>query len=397
MSQTSVAGSSNKNAPASVRTPYELNQELSQIINALRFPMAVGVVFIHNNWVAKGIQENVENGTWPILGFFKALLPTFFGMAVPLFFFISGFLFFRSTPKWSWQRYGTKFNRRIHSLLIPYLIWNVFSIFGEAQNLYRLGISVNEYFGEYSAFGVLRLFWCSGTYASTSVNWLGFSHLTDYPANISLWFVRDLIVLVLLAPIIYAVLKKLRQWFFLLVIPIYLFDLCPFSFPGFSISSLLFFSLGSFCSLEEIDFVKKAVASMKWSISIGVITLCMIILSDQLRGIPKELITRLYVLAAVSASIAIATCLLRRGLMDRCLHLASSSFFVFASHFVSYIGFLGISRFTLLFIFGEPETEWLALILFFVCPILAVTLSVFCYKFMSRFMPRTTAVLCGGR
>ena len=69
---------------------------LSKTIGYLRFPLAVGVVLIHNKMGEINIQGDVINyKDWPWLShtmdFFSAVLPT---IAVPLFFFISGFLFF---------------------------------------------------------------------------------------------------------------------------------------------------------------------------------------------------------------------------------------------------------------------------------------------------------------
>lgn len=50
------------------------------------------------------------------------------GIAVPTFSCISGFLFFRKFEGWKWDIYGLKVKRRISSLLIPYLCWNLLSL-----------------------------------------------------------------------------------------------------------------------------------------------------------------------------------------------------------------------------------------------------------------------------
>ncbi|MBR6926984.1 MAG: acyltransferase [Bacteroidaceae bacterium] len=380
-----------------VPTTKVLERECSHVISALRFPMALGVVLIHNNWVVNGIQLEVDSGEWEILAFFKMFLPTFFGMAVPLFFFISGYLFFYKTQSWSWQRYGKKLQRRVTSLLIPYLIWNIFSIVGEAQNAYRLGTSLDDFFEGFTLLSILRFFWCSGIYKSTTENWLGVPHVTDYPADIPLWFVRDLMVLVLLAPAIFYVIRNLRHWLLVLVVPVFLFGLCPENVPGFSISSLLFFSLGAFFAIEKLDFLQPAVGGIKWIVPLSLFLLCAVVISEPTEWLLKDVLNRLYVLSAIPATIAVCGFLLRKGCMGWSIALAPTSFFIFASHFVSYIGFLGISRFALIFIFGEPQTEWVAVLLFFVNPLLATALSVLCYKFLVRCLPRLSLVLCGGR
>jgi fucose 4-O-acetylase-like acetyltransferase len=50
------------------------------------------------------------------------------GIAVPLFFFISGFLFFLNIENFNLQSYGNKLQTRGKTLLIPYLFWNLFAI-----------------------------------------------------------------------------------------------------------------------------------------------------------------------------------------------------------------------------------------------------------------------------
>ena len=42
-------------------------------------------------------------------------------IAVPGFFMISGYLFYRD---FTWSRLGEKWNRRIRSVLLPYILWN---------------------------------------------------------------------------------------------------------------------------------------------------------------------------------------------------------------------------------------------------------------------------------
>ena len=56
---------------------------------------------------------------------------------------------------------------------------------------------------------------------------------------------------------------------------------------------------------------------------------------------------------------------------------------------------MGVLRITC----GHPRLQTVTLgkeLRYCICPELAVTLSVLCYKVMSRFIPRSAAVLCGG-
>lgn len=85
----------------------------SQVINLIRFPLAVMVVLIHC-----GSRSFVDGGEW-----FRTLVSDVLpAIAVPLFFVISGFLFFQGLEQWDWEKWKGKMRRRVKTLLIPYLI-----------------------------------------------------------------------------------------------------------------------------------------------------------------------------------------------------------------------------------------------------------------------------------
>lgn len=104
-----------------------INEELlSKTINFLRFPLIVGVVFIHNDISSvtmQGIKYEFNNPEWYyyIIDFFSQVLSR---ISVPLFFFISGFLFFYHA-NFNLSTYKNKLKSRIKTLLIPYLLWNL--------------------------------------------------------------------------------------------------------------------------------------------------------------------------------------------------------------------------------------------------------------------------------
>lgn len=101
-------------------------ERLSLTIDFLRFPLIVGVVFIHNYIVKTelhGVPLSTLLNEWTI-GLFYAFSQVVSRVCVPLFFFISGLLFFKGA-NFSWNIYVHKIRRRISTLLVPYLIWNL--------------------------------------------------------------------------------------------------------------------------------------------------------------------------------------------------------------------------------------------------------------------------------
>ena len=89
-------------------------------ITALRFPLALLVVFIHTH---NAQWQLIETGSAPTLAsFLSGILPTF---AVPLFFALSGYLFFYKVSAFSLDCYVGKVRRRMLTLAVPYLLWNL--------------------------------------------------------------------------------------------------------------------------------------------------------------------------------------------------------------------------------------------------------------------------------
>ena len=91
-------------------------------VDFLRFPLIMAVVLIHCDYPANTLCDVRDTAPvfFAIQQFFQHHIYT---VAVPLFFFISGYLFFRNgIPDANGLR--NKVTARVHTLLIPYLLWN---------------------------------------------------------------------------------------------------------------------------------------------------------------------------------------------------------------------------------------------------------------------------------
>lgn len=100
---------------------------LSKTIMFLRFPLIVAVVFIHTNLTDVMINGTLlaDEGQFPVHDVFRHVVTNELArIAVPLFFFISCFLFFYRSD-FSFAVYGMKLKKRIRTLLVPYLFWNI--------------------------------------------------------------------------------------------------------------------------------------------------------------------------------------------------------------------------------------------------------------------------------
>ncbi len=150
-------------------------------------------------------------------------------IAVPCFFTISGFLFFY---KFEWNQILSKFKRRIKTLLIPFVIWNTFVY------LFYVGISGID------AFKLERVNLSVTDYISAVMNSYGSP----------MWYIRTLVVYVLVAPVIIWFWKK--EWVAITTIVL----LIASNYAGIStrfISNyyLPIYLLGAYMALYHPDFI----------------------------------------------------------------------------------------------------------------------------------------------
>ena len=103
------------------------NVVLSLTVSSLRLPMAVLVVFIHTQFATVMIdgQMTINSGQFPVYCFVEQILCSMMlRMAVPFFFFVSGYFFFKSGIL-TLRSYIDKLKRRANTLLLPYMVWNM--------------------------------------------------------------------------------------------------------------------------------------------------------------------------------------------------------------------------------------------------------------------------------
>ena len=236
-------------------TSKKTNEEiLSQTIAFLRFPLIAGVVLIHstvNDVVIKGVQLIPPDGHWFYDTISYLFSDIFAAVAVPLFFFISGFLFFYKTEAFTKEVYAKKLKRRVHTLLIPYIFWNLaVALLLFLSEIFFSGLmsGVHKALHDYTFQDWLWTFW-----DRKHIDGVGDGNL---PICYQFWFLRDLMVVMLFSPLVYWVVKKLKQYV-LIVLGIFWVADFWFTLPGFSIAALFFFSFGAYFSIHGINFAVK--------------------------------------------------------------------------------------------------------------------------------------------
>ena len=104
-----------------------MKTEDSRSISVLRFPMAVLVIFLHANVISQSKNTMIYNNG---IGDFLITLCSngLCQLAVPCFALISGYLFFGGLKEFSWPIWMEKIRRRLHTLLVPYVLWNILAL-----------------------------------------------------------------------------------------------------------------------------------------------------------------------------------------------------------------------------------------------------------------------------
>jgi len=211
----------------------------------------------------------------------------------------------------------------------------------------------------------------------------------NLPINSPFWFIRDLMVVLLLSPIIYFLIRKVGVFAVLILGVVWLFK--PYFYlPGWSTVSFFFFSAGAYFSLHNKNFVLVMQSFLPWSV------LCYVLLIiAAFYGFGKGGWSYLYcanVLLGLLSAVAVTGYFIEKGSWRPNHFLVSASFFIFAYHRLPLVFIIKF-----LFIQVRPQTDVALLFLYFVCPVCVILLGLLFFWVISMLFPRFTAVICGGR
>jgi hypothetical protein len=167
-------------------------------------------------------------------------------VAVPLFFLISGFLFFRNVD-FDGQTYVRKLRSRARTLLVPYLFWNlsILLFYCFVHAVPALNVFLNRHM-EFSYRFMLDALWGGVAEGKTTM-----------PIAYPFWFIRDLMVLVILTPLVHVYVRKAGVYGVLLLCLLW-FCNWWFVVPGLSITAVFFFTTGAWLSVSRRNLTLEA-------------------------------------------------------------------------------------------------------------------------------------------
>lgn len=221
-----------------------MSQYLSQKIKILSFVCIILVLYIHSGFHDYPNEIHGMAFNFKLQDFISGMLGR---CAVPLFYAISGYLFFLrggggTIP--DYKKLWVKIKKRVRTLLIPYLIACLFPIVfglvleyipGVGRFVNGGSVSDNFYKPILDLLYIIYIDSGSGT-----------------PYAFHLWFLRDLIFIVVLSPILLYAVSKVGKYSVCGI----LFVMNYFSIPILPIYGMLWFVFG-LCFLEKMSVLKS--------------------------------------------------------------------------------------------------------------------------------------------
>lgn len=356
-----------------------MNKYLSIKLKAISFFATFMVTYIHSSNVLvrfpseylvseKGysyfIQEFISQGLTRV--------------AVPLFFAISGYLFFLNI-KGEPHEFFLKIKKRAKTLVIPYLFWSLLSllIFFILQSL-----------------PFSEKFFTSKLVRDLSANEL-LSSVFLNPLSYPLWFIRDLIMLALVSPLIYLAVRYLKYLSILLLLPAWIFG---FNFVIFFEEALFFFVCGSFLSIRKVEkliqtrFTKNPwIYFCLWLLIILAKTI--LVFTDLNNPILLNILLKLSILTGVFSLWIMYDYLFKATeLADfKYFGIFSFSFFLYASH----EPLLTIIK--KVFFFTLETSEFTSLVIYLTAPLITIAICISIAYRLKKTRPGFYEIITGGR
>lgn len=193
----------------------EREERFHNKITWFTFVFSTLVVWVHAVNITEGRGAAFEN-------FFAYTLGQ---IAVPGFFMVSGYLFYRN---FSWGSLRRKWESRIRSVLVPYVLWN---------GLYYIGYVVGS-----------RLPFLAGVVEKGEIpfNWYAAADaVLHYTYNYVFWYLYQLILLIMLAPVLYGILENKVIGGAALAVVFYLAQRGVI-IPQINLDALFYYSLAAF-------------------------------------------------------------------------------------------------------------------------------------------------------
>ena len=351
-------------------------QLLSHTISWLRFPLIVAIVLLHTFILNRPVGGNVitvDNAH--LFAIFEHVTKADIGeIAVPLFFFISGFLFFYNVTVFNKQIYVRKLKSRFRTLVIPYFFWNTLFLLYVAILGWVMPslLTFKKSFLTMEPLDVLNTYW----------------ELSQ--GLIPLWFIRDLIIINLFSWVIYWMLKPKYSAIILFVFGLVFLSSKWHYIPGIGLRSSFPYMLGAWFSINKRNFISILSPFRYWLL---IMLFILVVLETYLweTGRYSFAVNRICLLCGIMIVPLFVAEGLEKGKLQLRKWKEESSFFVYVFHmFIVHLPFVLLARII-------PLNDFSAAILQIAIPIMVAYICVMIYWILKKTTPMMMKIAIGGR
>jgi len=357
-----------------------MQKYVSEKITIISLLSMIMVIYIHSYNIAN-IDEKLflqpENKFSMFNIFLQNLISEGFArIAVPIFFIISGFLFFKN---FTMKTYKEKISKRVYTLFIPYIFWSLLAILiyfilqsiPGTGHYFKNTLIINQTFSEFFVITFIT------------------------PRNFPLWFLRDLILLTILSPIIYYFIIKHTKFYFLTIAILWFIIVQrPVDFSYYKAEPIFFFSLGAYISLFQNQILSIKIND-KNLLMLSSVYIIMLFSKTTFTLFTKN--NEIIIILLHKFSILLGIILL---------------WFFLDKYFKNNKYILFLSRFTFLYyVFHEPilmilqrglygilgETTLISITLYILLPILMILFLTILGLAMKKYIPKITNIITGNR
>lgn len=357
---------------------YSMNEKICANANSIKVILTLMVIYIHSFSLVPSVDGTL---LWDVKVYLSFILPR---IAVPMFFLYSGFFFFKGNLL-TIKAWCKKLITRIYSVFIPFLLW---SIVGGMFFFLLDGTLCME---SWDASNIInRVLWQNSyTPVVDYPQWIGYEIPKITPLNLPLWYVRDLLLLIVITPLLYNLLRY--KWLSVLTLTILL---GAFLFvdtnrlPYIGIDNLLFFYVGAFLSYNSFNIKLSCIAFDLLIIFAISMSFCAYVFY----GTAFETYSRhLYIMVTVFTLLNFPVMKKCNNMMTR-LNIGGGMFFVFCSH-IMVLRLLAIVTYRLSMILSFGGN----MILYLTVPLVCFAICVALYGLMEKTVPTLLTILVGNR
>ena len=341
-------------------------------VSWMMFLLSILVIWVHS-YNAELFAGGQWGPAWECVDRFQTLISTGIGqIAVPGFFMLSSYLFFRN---FAWGQLVQKWKRRFFSVAVPYAAWNLLYYFGYVIAT-RIPMVRSVVGKEPIPFNIEEMIRAVLHYAYAPI----------------FWYLFQLIFLIGLSPIIYiAVKNRIVGLLYLGVLLVAIHFHWDFSRPN--TDALFYYSLAAYGAVHGSQWMEEKGTGKHMALSLVMVTAGMICY-NQMKADGADVLWLIGYRTWIPIFLWMALSCLT---LPKTKPWMCMSMFLYAIHFII-LRFINKATAMALIRFA-PQELWpvASVTIYILLPAIIVACSYLAARFLMRFMPVLWRILSGGR